>query len=217
MTLSTNQETTLVKSLRITTRMLKECAADYRIIGSVLIAAHTKKIFRRIGDLDLIISSTDKARFFKKLKREGYSIRQRSWGFFSWYEADKEGYLGLSILLIGDFRPTYFSYRFLKFCELRITNPYLRPTNYQFGGVSFIGIPLSSVIAGIKQAFLNPKRQIDNEVLRKHKLYSKASARNQINVFIFGLKIPYLYGAFSFLYNIYGGIRVVIGKKYESW
>lgn len=36
-------------------------------------------------------------------------------------------------------------------------------------------------------------------------------------VFLFGREIPYLYPLFSWLYNIFGGIRVLLNKKYEVW
>lgn len=213
----TDEKERLGKSLKITVKALEECNAEYRVLGSVLIAAHVNRVFRRIGDLDLLIAKKDKDCVFKKLEREGFRFVKKHWGFFSWIEAHKKDYLGLSILLIGDFHPSYFSYHFLKIFELRIKSEYLKPTKYQFCGVSFVGIPTSSVLAGIKQAFLNPKRKVDNATMAETRQKVKFKTYGNINVYVAGVKIPFLYDAFSFLYNIYGGIRVMFGKKYEVW
>ena len=130
----------LGRSLKMTIQALEECRAEYRILGSILIAAHVNRVFRRIGDLDLLLAKKDKECFFNKLEREGFYFEKKRWGFFSWIEAHKKDHLGLSVLLIGNFHPSYFSYRFLKILELRIKSEYLKPTKYQFYGVSFIGV-----------------------------------------------------------------------------
>ena len=213
----TDEKERLGRALKITIKALEECKAEYRVLGSILIAAHVNRVFRRIGDLDLLIAKKDKDCVFSRLEREGFHFEKKRWGFFSWIEAHKEEHLGLSVLLIGDFHPSYFSYRFLKIVELRIKSEYLKPTTYQFCGVSFIGVPVSSILAGIKQAFLNPKRKIDNSVMAESRNKVKFRIYDNINVYVAGVKIPFLYDAFSFLYNIYGGIRVMLGKKYEVW
>jgi hypothetical protein len=214
---SDQEKTQLTNSLKTTVKILNECGAKYRILGSTLVAAYVNRIFRRIGDLDLLLDNKSKKCVFQKLEKEGFQFTKQRWGVLSWDEAYKKEHLGLSILLIGDFYPDYFSYRFLAFFELRITNAYLKSTKYQFSGVTFNGIPVSSVISGIKQSFLNPKRKIDNKALGEAKKKVKVVTHNQINIFFFGIKIPYLYDVFSFFYNIYGGIRVILGKKYEAW
>ena len=132
-------------------------------------------------------------------------------------EAKKNGCLGLTFLLIGEFKKDYFTWRFMKFFELRIRADYLQPTEYGLGNIKFIGIPISSAMAGIKQSFLNPKRKLDKRVLGNEVIKTKVKTYNNISVYIFCLKLPYLYDIFSFFYNIYGGFRVMFGKKYEIW
>jgi hypothetical protein len=210
-----NQRSEITNSLKVITEIFKDCSANYRVVGSVLLVAYTNKIFRRIGDIDILIDKKNKDCIFKKLEENGFTLKKRFWIFFSWIEAHKNQHLGLTFLLVGKFLENYFSWRFMKFFELRMRSDYLKPTEYFFEGSKIIGIPISSVVAGIKQSFLNPKRKLDKKVLGNKNIES--SPYNQISVYIFGMKGPFLYDVFSFIYNIYGGLRVIFGKKYEMW
>lgn len=207
----------IIKSLQITTGIFKNCNATYRILGSTLIVAHTKKVFRRIGDVDILLDKENKDCVFENLKSNSFIFKKKRKFGLSWLEAKKENYLGLTFLFVGSFMKNYFSYRFFKICELRIRAEYLKPTEYIFNEVKFIGIPISSVTAGIKQSFFNPKRKLDKKVLDDTIKSNKAKTYNNFNIYIAGVKIPYLFDIFAFLYNIYGGIRVLCGRKYEVW
>ncbi len=211
------QEQQITKSLQITTAIFKSCNATYRILGSILIVAHTKKAFRRIGDVDILLDKENKDCVFENLKSNGFIFKKKRKFGFSWFETKKENYLGLTFLLIGSFMESYFSYRFFKICELRICAEYIQPTEYIFNEVKFIGIPISSIITGIKQSFFNPKRKLDKKVLNNTIKSNKAKTYNNFNIYITGVRMPYLFDIFSFLYNIYGGIRVLCGRKYEVW
>ncbi|MCL5666427.1 MAG: hypothetical protein M1383_01510 [Patescibacteria group bacterium] len=214
---TTPQTQELANSVNLATTVFNACQVEYRILGSVLIVSHTGKLFRRIGDLDILLDESKKACVFGKLKEMGVELVARRWLNFSWTETRKDGYLGLTFLLVGKFNKEYFSYRFLKVCELRINADYLTPTTYCFHGINFIGIPISSAVAGIRKSLLNPKRKLDQEVLGEDFTKSKTRTYNCINVYVFGIKIPFLYDVFSCLYNIYGGLRVKFGRKYEVW
>lgn len=120
-------------------------------------------------------------------------------------------------LLVGKFEENYFTYTLFKGCELRLNADYIYPTEYQFNGIKFLGIPISSAIAGIRQASLNPKRTLDKKMLHDEIKKIKAPACGNINVYFYGISIPYLYDIFSFFSNIYGGVRILFGKKYETW
>jgi hypothetical protein len=211
-----NQKNTVITSLRLITKLLKYCDSEYRILGSILVVAHSGKIFRRIGDVDILIDKKSQNKLFKNLTKNGYKIIRRRWLFFSWFEASKPNCIGLTFLLIGDFQKDYFTYQIMKFISLRINNNYLKSTIYQFGGINFIGIPIKSVVAGIKQSFLNPKRKYDREALGGE-MQKEVKVYGNINVYFGNTKVPYLYDIFSFLYNIYGAIRTFIGYKFESW
>ena len=211
-----NQEQEIVNSLSTTLRLLNKCGANYRILGSMLVIAYSDKIFRPIADIDILLDEKSRDIFFKELKNNGFTIKKRSLFKLIWFEAEKPNHLGLTFLMIGNFSNKYFSYKVEKNIELRINNVYLTPTNYTFRGVEFIGIPLTSVVAGIKQSSFNPKRRFDREAL-KDEMKKDAKVYGNINVYLFGIKIPYLYETFSFVYNIYGALRAIFGFKYESW
>ncbi len=214
---SDKQKLQITNSLKILTKLLKECESDYRIVGSLVIVAYKGKIFRRIGDVDIVLDSKSEKTVHDKLKKEGFVFVKKRWTSFVWWEASKKDHLGLTFFLVGDFTPNYFSYRFSRWGELRVNNDYLKPTPYSFDGISFIGIPISSAIAGIHQAFLNPKRTLDKHILAKEIKETEVKVFDNINVYLAGIKIPFLYDCFSFLYNVYGGLRVMFGKKYEMW
>ena len=212
-----NQEKQIGKSLKVITEIFSSCNAGYRVLGSTLLVAHINKVFRHINDVDVLLDIRARDCVFEKLKNYGFELEQKTKSGFSWFEAKKNDYLGLTFLLIGEFEKNYFSWRFMKFFELRIKADYLQPTEYNFENVKFIGIRISSAIAGIRQSFLNPKRKLDKQILGQEMGKTKVKTYNNISVYIFGLKLPYLYDLFSFFYNIYGGMRVVFGRKYEIW
>lgn len=204
-------------SLKIITAIFKTCNADYRILGSILLVAHTGKIFRHINDVDILLDVRAKNCVFKELENYGFKLEKKTKMGFSWFEAKKDKYLDLTFLLVGEFSKSYFSWRFMKFFELQIRADYLRPTEYNFETVKFTGVPFSSVVVGIRQASLNPKRKLDKEILGDEAIKSKVKTLNNISVYIAGIKLPLLYDLFSFTYNIYGGIRIMFGRKYEIW
>ncbi|TSC77132.1 MAG: hypothetical protein G01um101431_315 [Parcubacteria group bacterium Gr01-1014_31] len=207
----------IINTLQIATDIFRLCNAEYRIVGSTLIAAHVGRVFRHIGDLDVVLDEENKECVFEHLRKAGFTLENKMKMGFRWTEAAKDEYLGLTFLLVGKFTKDYFSRRFMKVGEIRITSDYLRRTPYHFENLEFVGIPLSSVLAGIYQSFLNPKRKIDKNVLEKEYKMVKPKIFGNIEIYIFGVKVPFLYDLFSFFYNVYGGIRIVFGKKYEIW
>lgn len=214
---SESQREQIGNSLKVMTEVFEGCNADYRILGSVLLVAHTNRVFRRINDIDVLLDIKAKDCVFEKLKANGFQLEKKTKAGISWFEAKKEQCLGLTFLLIGEFNKSYFSCRFMRFFELRIRPDYLRPTEYNFENARFVGIPISSAIAGIRQSFLNPKRKLDMQVLGDEAQNTKVKIYNNFLIYIGGIKLLYLYDLFSFLYNIYGGIRVIFRQKYEIW
>ena len=160
-----SQQEQISNSLKTITEIFSSCNASYRVIGSTLLVAYTNKVFRHINDVDVLLDIQAKDCVFEKLKNYGFKLERKTKAGFSWFEAKKNGYLGLTFLLIGKFSKNYFSWHFMKFFELRIRADYLQSAEYNFENTKFIGIPISSAIAGIRQSFLNPKRKLDKQVL----------------------------------------------------
>lgn len=209
---------TIKNSLKIL-KKLERLRITYRVLGSILLAAIHGSPHRKIGDIDLLIDSSNKRLVFSTLKHEGFKIVLKKKCGFKWYEAIRKDCIPLTFLLIGTFTKKFFAYKILPSIELRISNEYIQPHRYSLFKTKIVGIPLRSVFEGIKVSNLNPKRKLDKIIFLSHfkTMPQGMSIEKGIAIYILGIRIPRLYGLFSFVYNIYGGMRVLWGKKYESW
>ena len=193
---------------------------NYRVVGSVLVAAINEKPHRTLGDIDILLERSNWQLVADNLKREGYQLVKKNKVGFNWLEAHKPNSLGFTFLLIGRFRNDYFEYDINHSLKLKIDNSYITPTKYSLFGYSFIGIPKRSIYEGLKASSLNPKRKLDREVVMKNfgeNVPPGTELEKAFKVCLGGLEIPYAYSLFSYLYNLYGGLRVIFGKKYEIW
>lgn len=216
----TEHFTQVKNGLLVLDRLFNQQKINYRVLGSVLVASLNGMPHRTLGDIDMLIDKKDFEKVTKGLKFEGYKIISKQKLGFHWTEAYKPNSLGFTFLLVGSFKTDYFSYHLSSSIELRISNSYLSPTEYSLLGVKFIGIPISSIQEGLKISDLNPKRKLDSEVVKRAINDSSAnrdSLKNTFKVYFLGIEIPYAYPLFSQLYNLYGGFRVILGKKYEIW
>lgn len=204
------------ESLKTALAVFHDCGVQYRIVGSILIVALTNKIFRKIGDVDLLFDKNHFDCVVEHLKKHGFTIIRKRLFIFPWIEAKKTGGLTLTFLLVGHFTPDGFIYRTGKWAEIRIKLEYITPTDYSFEGIKFIGLPISSIAAGIQQSFLNPKRQLDKNTIQPY-LKTQTQPYGKIEILLFGIRIPYLYDTYSLLYNLIGGASVLFGKRYEAW
>lgn len=193
---------------------------NYRILGSLLVASLNGKPHRTLGDVDVLVGDRDFDRVTRGLVSLGYSLEKKSkWGF-RWLEAIKKDSLGFTFLLVGRFTDDGFSCFLTKQIGLVISSGYLLPTKYSLFGVSFTGIPQRSIYEGLKVSNLNPKRSLDRKVVLSHfkgEVPDGEKLEDSFRLFIFGKEIPRLYQLFSWLYNIFGGVRVAFEKKYEVW
>ena len=193
---------------------------NYRVLGSVLVAALNGKPHRTLGDIDVLVDETDYEKVVLDLRTEGFTIKTKHKSGFNWAEAHRFGSLGFTFLLIGRFSKDDFSCKLAGNVELRISSRYLEATKYSLLGTSFVGIPRRSIYEGLKISSLNPKRTLDRKVVTnyfKGNIPSGVTLGDSFKVYIFGVGIPYAYTLFSQVYNIYGGFRVLLGRKYEIW
>jgi len=212
-----HQKSQLYKSLKIFTNILKSCGSEYRVIGSSLLAVYFKNYFRKIHDIDILIDSISYENVLKGLQKNGFILNKYSWCGFSWMEATKKNYIPIEFFLVGEFRNGYFKYRATNFLELKIENDYIKPVIYKFQKIKLIGVSLSTCLAGIRESSFNPKRILDEKLLLNELKNKKINRYNNICIYFFGIKIPYLYDFLCFLHNAYGGIRVIMGRNWESW
>ena len=214
------QAESIKNSLLVLDQVFNQQRVSYRVLGSVLIGALNGKPHRHLGDIDILLDQRYKQAVFMQLTAAGYQLIEKEKLGFHWTEAHKSNSLGFTFLLIGKFTPHYFSYQIARFLELRISLDYLKPTQYHLSGIKFTGIPHHSVYEGLKISNFNPKRKADRRIIQNI-LGSRPSSGISLNqafkVYLGNLQLPYTYPTFSYLYNLYGGLRVVLGKKYEIW
>jgi len=210
----------VVSGLKVLHSTFSKQSVNYRVLGSVLVAALNGKPHRVLGDIDVLLDEKDYEKIISGLKAAGYILKRKQKFGFSWLEAEHDGSLGFTFILIGKFLDNYFSYRLSQNIELRISNDYLKPTKYSLFGISFEGIPPRSIYEGLKISSLNPKRTMDRKVVINSfgkSIPNGATLDKSFKVYFRGMQLPYAYIIFSKLYNFYGGIRVLLGKKYEIW
>lgn len=210
----------IIQGLDALDKVFNQQQLDYRVVGSLLIAALNGAPHRRIGDIDIVIDEKDLKAALNGLINENYQLSERKIFGFKVVEAKNPEKLGFTFLITGKSTNDYFSYKPFRWLELRISNQYLQPTPYLLFGIKFIGIPPASVLEGIRVSNLNPKRNFDKKVLTEkltQNTLKGETLEKAFRVFLFGTKIPFLYLIFSYIYNLFGGLRVTLGKKYEIW
>lgn len=206
--------------LNVLNKVFNKNNVEYRVLGSVLVASLNGKPHRTLGDIDVLVDETDYEKVISRLRAEDYTTETKHKFGFNWTEAHHDGNLGFTFLLIGKFSKDYFSCKLTRNIELRISTKYLESTKYSLLGTSFIGIPLRSIYEGLKISSLNTKRTLDRKVVNdylKGSIPLGETLDRSFKVYLLGVEIPHAYTLFSQLYNIYGGIRVLFGRKYEVW
>jgi len=194
--------------------------SDYRVLGSILVAAVNGKPHREIHDIDFLVDEKIYEEIVGRFEKLGFKRIKKHAPGFKWDEFEKINFLTFTNLLKGSFKTGYFEYKTSRWLSLRIDNDYLKATDYKLFGLSIKGIPKRSVFEGIKIASLNTKRKVDKEILTKNfenKLPGGLTINQAFKVRIFGLNIPFLYTIFSQSYNLLGGIRQRLGKSYDPW
>ena len=212
--------TSVSNGLKVLNKVFGKPKMNYRVLGSILVAALNGTPHRTLGDIDVLVDEIDYKKVISKLRSNGYSIETKHKFGFNWTEAHHEGNLGFTFLLIGKFSKDYFSCKLTKSVELKISASYLKPTEYSLFGISFVGIPYKSIYEGLKISSLNPKRTLDRKVVTKFfkgNIPPGETIARSFKVYIFGMEVPHAYALFSQFYNLYGGLRVLFGKKYEIW
>ncbi|HSA83487.1 MAG TPA: hypothetical protein VLF20_01200 [Patescibacteria group bacterium] len=193
---------------------------NYRILGSVLVAAINTKPHRELHDIDLLIDQKIYDEVVGRFIKFGFRKITKHASGFTWDEFEKENHLTFGVLLKGSFKEDVFEYKANNYITLLVDNEYIKPTMYELYGKKILGIPLRSVYEGIKIASFNTKRRVDKEVVVEkigNTLSEGLSLNQAFHVRIGNIEIPYLYTLFSQVYNIVGGVRLAFGKSYDTW
>lgn len=210
----------VTNGLKVFDRVFNKRSINYRVLGSVLVAALNITPHRTLGDIDVLVDKDDYEKVVSGLQASGYTIENKQKYGFKWTEAHHNSALGFTFLLIGKFSNDFFSCQLTRNIELRISANYLKPTNYSLHGINFIGIPRRSIYEGLKISSLNPKRTLDKRIVMnsfQQTIPQGDTLDESFKIFFNGVEFPHAYIIFSQLYNFYGGLRVLLGKKYEVW
>lgn len=193
---------------------------DYRIVGSILVAAMNGKPHRELHDVDLLMDKRIYQQILDRFEQAGFKrVKKYALGF-KWDEFHKPKHLMFGTLLIGTFEKDYFIYKANRWLTLSIKTEYLDPTDYTLFGLKIRGIPPRSAYEGIKAASLNTKRKKDKQIVSEYmgaKITKGLSINQAFRVKLFEINVPYLYMLFSQVYNLIGGIRLRLGKSYDAW
>jgi len=180
---------TVRSALIILDKIFNKQKINYRVLGSVLVAALNGQPHRKLNDIDMLLEIKQADQVFQSLRVEGYKIQPKHIFAFSWIEARHSQNLGFTFLLVGRFEEKYFTYKLSQYLQLKIDN-------------------------------LNPKRTSDRKVVEK--IFNSSipvgqSLDQAFKIYLFGKEIPHVYSLFSQFYNLFGGLRILVGKKYEIW
>lgn len=212
-------ETALSNSLKALEKVFSGLT-KYRVLGSVLVAAINGKPHRTLHDVDLLVDENIYPEVKSRFVKYGFKCVNKRAPGFKWDEYEKPDHLTFGILLVGKFGPDYFEYRANRLFKLKIKQAYLQPTEYTLMGHKILGIPIRSIYEGIKIASFNKKRKIDKAVILRatnNKVPVGLSISQAFRVNFLGLNIPYIYPFWSQIYNLIGGVRLRLGKSYDTW
>ncbi len=193
---------------------------DYRVLGSILVAALNGKPHRTLHDIDLLIDERIYEEVSSRFVKLGFKKITKKALIFKWDEFQKPNHLKFGVTIKGMFKGNFFIYNPSSSLALYIKSDYLKPTEYELFGYKIQGIPLRSVYEGIKIANLNKKRVQDKKIVLESvgkKLPEGLSINQAFQIHLLGLEIPYLYVFFSEIYNLVGGFRLLLGKSYDPW
>lgn len=216
------EETEKVKrTIRLLSKILTDLKIEYRIFGSVIMAAILSRPQRKIADIDLMVDKRDKDKLFQRLRKEGYLFEERRFRFaginFIWAEAAKKDLLGLTIFLGKFDKEKNFIVKISKKLSAVAHSKAIKPTLYNFDSSRFVGIPTATAYYGALASRGNPKRKYDLAVFEMKKIKKPPKNYSVIDFYYKDKKLTCLYPLSCLLQDILGRISVFLGGNYDFW
>lgn len=210
-----NNQAEVVQTLELVHTTCQSCQAEYRVVGSTLLAALVGRVYRLVPDVDVLLE-VERADFvLDQLEHEGFSIHKQTLLGSPLFTCRKKGYTDISLLGLGTFTPDYFSLPLRYGFSVKIPRRYIAPTLYQLGRVTFIGIPIEGVAPSVIRTAYKPVRQIDIEQLSKVVQLNDYATLGIMHLYFRNQKIPWIYDWFVSSKNLVGKVRLFLGKPYE--
>lgn len=209
----------VIPTLRQLVKILEDHQINYRLLGSVLIAAINGKLHRDLGDLDLMIDSGKKDILNKELKKLGYTQALGILFKFARKYLFLETLEHPSLLSVGYFYGRWQSDgSFVMGGEkvnISVDAYALEKTIYNLHGIIFIGVAKRAAATRIKFSRFSPKREKELMVLEEKNI--QQFPNTFIHISIFGKRVDCIYHLFSNLQNLIGIIRVKLGLPFDPW
>ena len=192
--------------------------ANYRLLGSVVMAAINGGLYRRVGDVDLILDTNLAEDLMKKLKSEGF---YEPGGIFALGRKyirhitlahDKKVELGI---FYGEWNDNGNFEMTSKCIKLVIESRALIRKRYALYGIKFDGLEERVIATGVHNSKRNPKRHRELEILKVRGI--EPEINDYIHLYLFGLKTDWLYHLVMSALNVLGVVRVRLGMTYDPW
>jgi predicted nucleotidyltransferase len=211
----------LKRTIKLLSKILADLKVEYRVFGSVVIAAILGRSQRKLGDIDLMVDKKDKDRLFQGLRKAGYNLEERRFRFlainFVWAEAEKNDLLSLTIFLGNFDKEKNFVVKISKNLSAVAHTQAIKPTVYHFYNAHFMGIPAVTAYYGALASRGNPKRKYDLAVFELKKIKKPAKDYSVIEFYYQDKKLPFLYPLGCFWQDFLGRISVFLGGHYDFW
>lgn len=214
----------VVSTLKLVVEIVNEMQMPYRIWGSVIPAAILGRLYRPLGDIDILIAEENLKQFVGKLQSKNFALEKRDIGIlnfhFSWMEARKQNSTPLTIFYGKFDSKQNFIFYLNRNSTLVVEANSIKPTKYSLFGVQFLGIPPETSYCGIYRSRFNPKRRHELAIMQTVLSLSRLSCKPEAKLFYKDNQVPFftlLYTLLQALRNVIGTMRVALGMKYDFW
>lgn len=209
----------VTSTLRLLVDILKAQVIEYRLLGSVVIAAINGKLHRDLGDLDLMIDTGKKDILDRELRKLGYTPALGVSFKFARKHLFLETFDHPKLLSIGYFHGKWlpdgsFIMGDEKF-NIIIDAYALEKTTYTLSDIKFIGVSKRAIATRIKSSRFNPKRKKELMILEEKNIQQFPDT--YIHIHLLGIRTDWIYHLFKRIQNIIGIIRVKLGLPFDPW
>lgn len=198
--------------------ILHDLNVRHLFLGSLVLSAIHGKQHRRLGDFDVLLDISKHNEVKKKLLGLGYIEAKGMFSFARKY-LSIETLVHPTLVSIGYFYGTWrddgsFLMGGAK-NHLSVDARALQPTEYTLYGQLFQGLPKAVIASGIHASKHNPKRIEEVQILQEQNIQPMKD--DYIHVTIGNVRSDWLYCFSMKLLNMYGAIRVKLGKPFDPW
>lgn len=208
----------VVDTLRIVVNILNQYHIQYRFMGSIITCALRHEVYRHIDDLDLLIDQSQLPAFQHALISQGFAKANpnpfRVSEYFDLYVYHHPKLLKVTFFAVK-FEKSGIATLHKSIFHVTIPKETIKPTNYIFNDIKFVGIPPEVVYKTILFNKHDPKRIKEYEIFTSLKTIPYPGKIYDIK--FLGLDFNWLPRTSNSLLEIIGLIRTKFKKSYNPW